>query len=132
MISKNRFALASHISRFHTNPKQASCNTCHRVFSNPYNLRIHIKNIHNTKERHLFPCTFPGCEKTYLVKGDVVKHVETEHAKNPVRYPCGLCGHEFKKNTDLERHMATHTTEKVYKCSTCERDFTHVGSMKRD
>ncbi|OXA45230.1 Zinc finger imprinted 3 [Folsomia candida] len=128
---KDRRALSFHMSRLHTNRKRPKCDTCHRVFFDSKKLRRHINTIHSTKERSRFPCTFPGCEKTYLNKSDVVKHVKTEHAENPVQFPCTLCGYEFKTRDSLERHILSHTTEKTYNCATCGRSFAQKGTMKR-
>ncbi|OXA45027.1 Zinc finger protein 26 [Folsomia candida] len=130
LLSKNRVALSSHVVRIHSNRKRPSCNTCHRMFSNSTNLREHIKAAHNTKERPRFPCTFPGCEKSYLNKGHISRHVNYEHAQNPVRFPCTLCGNEFKARFELEQHISTHTTEKPYNCATCGMSFAQMRKMK--
>ncbi|XP_035712267.1 zinc finger protein 135-like [Folsomia candida] len=130
-VSQNGPALNAHLARFHANRERPSCDTCHRVFSSFSYLRRHMDTTHSTKERPRLPCTFPGCEKTYLNKGDVAKHVKLEHAQNLVRFPCTLCGKDFKTRGELKQHIPTHTTEKPYVCATCGRGFAHNGVMKR-
>ncbi|XP_035712268.1 gastrula zinc finger protein XlCGF57.1-like [Folsomia candida] len=130
-ISKNRLALSCHMWNLHSDRKRPSCDTCGRVFANLTNLRRHINTAHGTKERPRLPCTFPGCEKTYLSKQHISEHVKTEHSHNPVRIPCTLCGKEFKTRKELEQHISTHTTEKPFKCATCGRSFAQIGKMKR-
>ncbi|OXA44927.1 Zinc finger protein 90 [Folsomia candida] len=130
IISKNRLALSYHLSRFHSNRKQPSCDTCHQVFATITTLRRHIEAIHGTKERPRFSCTYPGCEKTYQNERHISQHVRTEHAQNPVRFPCILCGKEFKTRAELGSHIPTHTTEKPYNCSTCGKSFAHRTNMK--
>ncbi|OXA45231.1 zinc finger protein 135-like [Folsomia candida] len=134
LISKSRRALSSHMWKLHRNrmrPTGPSCDTCHRVFSSLTSLRRHSDTVHSRSAPPRFPCTFPGCKKTYSYKYAVANHVKTEHVENPVRYPCTLCGKEFKTKFELEQHIPTHTTEKPYNCATCGRSFAHRGSLTR-
>ncbi|OXA45234.1 oocyte zinc finger protein XlCOF19-like [Folsomia candida] len=130
-IFKNRDTLSGHISRIHGNRKRPSCDTCHRVFSNSCNLRRHIDDAHGTSERPRFPCGFSGCEKTFVNKYLVSTHMKTEHVENPIRFPCTLCGKDFKTRTELGKHIRAHTTEKPYTCASCGRSFAQMGTMKR-
>lgn len=114
----------------HTPRDRPSCDTCHRTFYTPATLRRHIASVHNTKERPRFPCGFPRCDKSYLSKNIVSQHVKTEHTENAVRFPCPLCGKEFKNRYKLERHISTHTKEKAYSCSTCGRSFAELTDVK--
>ncbi|OXA45161.1 zinc finger protein 184-like [Folsomia candida] len=129
-ILKNPDTLSHHMTGIHTNRKRPSCDICHRVFNNSVTLRKHTEVIHSTSERPRLPCGFLGCEKTFLDKGSASRHIKIDHAENPVRFPCTLCGNQFKSRADLEKHIATHTTEKPYNCATCGRGFSQMGSMK--
>ncbi|XP_035713616.1 zinc finger protein 37 homolog [Folsomia candida] len=128
-ISKNRLALSAHVSSLHTDRKRPSCDVCHRVFFHYGTLQRHIHALHNTEERPRFSCQFPGCEKIYKNRYGLSQHVSTEHAENPVRFPCTLCGKKFKRRSHLETHIHSHTTEKTYNCSTCGRSFAHKASV---
>ncbi|XP_035712424.1 zinc finger protein 596-like [Folsomia candida] len=130
-IFKHSRSLSCHVSKVHRDRKQPSCEKCHRVFFDLSTLRKHIDTAHSANVRPRLPCTVPGCDKTYLSKGDVVKHERTEHAQNPIRFPCTLCGKEFKTNAHLQRHIHTHTTEKTYTCATCGRGFALMENRKR-
>ncbi|XP_021961641.1 gastrula zinc finger protein XlCGF7.1 [Folsomia candida] len=129
-IFKNPPSLRSHMRSIHTDRERPSCDICHRVFFNSANLRTHMKAVHSTRERPRFPCGFRGCEKTFLHKSRVSQHVKTEHAENPVRFRCTLCGKDFKTRTELETHIFTHTTEKPYDCATCGRSFASREHLK--
>ncbi|XP_035713574.1 zinc finger protein 596-like [Folsomia candida] len=130
-VSKNPATLTSHMRRIHSNLERPKCDTCHRVFCHAASLRGHIAAVHSKMDRPRFPCGFPGCDKTYQTKGGLRTHVVADHVENPVRFPCTLCGKDFKTRTELEGHTSTHTTEKPYNCATCGRSFAHVGAMKR-
>ncbi|XP_021961676.2 PR domain zinc finger protein 5 [Folsomia candida] len=99
------------------------------VLNSP-SLRRHTEAIHITHERPRLPCGFVGCDKTFLKKQNVSRHVRAEHAENPVRFRCTLCGKEFKMKIELESHVPTHTTEKPYNCATCGRSFALRRTMK--
>ncbi|OXA45341.1 Zinc finger protein 26 [Folsomia candida] len=129
-ISKNPATLSAHVSYMHTNRIQPACNICDKPFSNLAHLRRHIDTVHSKKERPRSHCEFPGCEKTYLDKDAMSKHVKTEHAENAARFPCSLCGKEFKSRGDLGHHISTHTTEKPFKCTTCWRSFALRKGLK--
>ncbi|XP_035712276.1 zinc finger protein 708-like [Folsomia candida] len=130
-ILKNPLTLSAHIKMVHTDRVRTSCDICHRVGSTPWNLRLHLATAHSTEERPRFPCGFLDCDRSYLTKGDLSKHIRAEHAENPVRFPCTLCGKEFKSRQNLTTHIATHTTEKAHTCSTCGRGFGDWAAMKR-
>ncbi|XP_035716312.1 PR domain zinc finger protein 5-like isoform X2 [Folsomia candida] len=114
----------------HTSRDRPSYDICHRVFYTSTDLRRHIGAVHSTIERPRFQCGFPDCDKSYPVKDDVSKHTKREHTENPTRFPCALCGKEFKTRRVLLTHITTHTTEKAYICSVCGRRFPGAGNLK--
>ncbi|XP_035712445.1 oocyte zinc finger protein XlCOF6 isoform X1 [Folsomia candida] len=127
---KNPATLSIHVRTLHTKLDRPTCDTCHKIVSTSASLRIHIDTVHSKIKRPRFPCEFPNCEKSYLRKGDLSVHKTTEHTENPTRFPCTLCGKEFKIRKNLEMHISSHTTEKAYTCSTCGRSYAQQTAMK--
>ncbi|XP_035712326.1 gastrula zinc finger protein XlCGF8.2DB-like [Folsomia candida] len=129
-IFKTPRTLSTHIKMHHTSRDRPSCDICHRVFYTSETLRRHIDAIHSTIDRPRFPCGFPDCDKFYLTKDDVSAHIKTQHSETPIRFPCTLCGKEFKTRAELEKHISIHTKEKSYVCSTCERRFPSLSNLR--
>ncbi|XP_035711252.1 zinc finger protein 184-like [Folsomia candida] len=127
---KNPVSLKHHVSLIHTNRVRFPCPTCRQTFAELSYLQRHEATVHAAEPRPCLPCKFERCEKTYLDKAALRSHVKMEHSDNPVRFPCPLCGREFKQRGSLRTHIAIHTTEKTYKCTTCGRSFATLVCMK--
>lgn len=113
-----------------TQPGRHPCTTCCQDFRTADNLLSHMKTAHSTEERERFPCSFLGCEKTFLHKRSIWRHCKEKHSENPTHFSCILC-EEFNTSRDLSRHIATHTTEKTHKCSTCGKTFAVKSNLKK-
>lgn len=127
---KNLTSLPTHKRNFHETQKRLPCNICGRGFSSPGCLRRHAKSVHATTKRKRISCTFSGCDKTFSTAGNLRQHFYTEHAENPIRYLCTLCGREFKSRGNLGQHVRAHTTEKPHKCPTCGRGFAQMTYLR--
>lgn len=45
------------------------------------------------------------------------------------KYPCQYCSKAFRSQTDLQRHIRTHTNEKPFKCAECGNSFTLQNTL---
>ncbi|OXA41528.1 Zinc finger protein 62 [Folsomia candida] len=128
---KNPGRLFIHVRDVHSDKPKPSCLVCQKEYTTRENLRVHVKNMHTTAPRTRHPCTWPGCDKTFLRAGDAGKHFKREHVQNPVRFRCALCDKEFKDQGNLRRHIiAAHTMEKAHVCSTCGKRFKAADILK--
>ncbi|OXA41531.1 Zinc finger protein 26 [Folsomia candida] len=129
---KNRLVLYTHMQNFHSNKAKQRCKVCNAEFAMIRELRGHMERRHKSREeRPRLPCTFSGCPKTFLDKVNLANHFKQQHAQNAVRYPCTLCGKEFTQKQNLDRHIATHTTEKRFNDMNESEQRTHMKKAER-
>ena len=93
----------THMKLVHSHERNFVCNICGARWKRPYDLRDHIRRVHEGIK--------PKASKPLMGKK---------------RYPCPVCGGMF---TELSSHMRKHTGEKPYQCNICERRFSHRNAM---
>ncbi|OXA39269.1 zinc finger protein 888-like [Folsomia candida] len=124
--------LGIHKSNVHKNRVRPACEICKKTFSSSQNLQVHKNAFHNERtDRPRLPCWYSDCDKTYLTKAEVRKHVGRVRSEDPIRFRCKLCGKELRSGQGLGQHIATHTTEKSFTCSVCGKGFIHLSNFKQ-
>jgi len=68
------------------------------------------------------------CTKEFKKPSDVVRHVRIHTHEKP--YKCMHCFRSFAVKSTLTAHAKTHTGIKDFKCPVCEKLFTTQGSLK--
>lgn len=113
--------LQAHIRTAH--PPQ--CPHCSISCSTQRELRRHLEVAHGNvslEERRVFPCTVPGCDRSFTKKGNLTVHIRTVH-EGEKRFICGEtdvstskktvgwdgngCGKRYGSKLALEEHIRT-------------------------
>lgn len=128
-------------SRTHMNEKKHRCPHCPAAFRTSGSLQDHVRR-HNDGSKQLI-CSF--CEVVVFSNRDLTRHIAkcTESVpedaleddveneiSNRIKMvssqmrECVLCGTKVK---NLKVHLRSHTHERPYDCSLCDRTFTQSG-----
>ncbi|KAL4925173.1 C2H2-type zinc finger protein [Aspergillus undulatus] len=114
--------LQAHIRAAH--PPQ--CPNCAVTCSTARELRRHLEVAHGNvslDDRRIFPCTLPGCDRSFTKKGNLTVHIRTVH-DGEKRFVCGEtdlsaskrvagwspaegCGKRYGSKLALEEHIRT-------------------------
>lgn len=83
-----------------------------------------------------YACEFPFCNKIYLNKSILKRHIQAFHS-SVGRFRCSLCGKNLASKQNLKEHSYIHTGQKPYECLEpgCEETFrqgTHLSAHKRE
>ena len=73
--------------------------------------------------------TLKKCKNVQKFKVKLLSKKKNKTTKSRSYILCKICG-EYKYASDMSRHMRTHTGEKPYKCSTCNKSFIESSKLK--
>ena len=108
-INEDEDVTASNVEDFLDRPKDNTCTSCGKLFSNPTNLRRHIYTVHEGHKD--YKCD--SCERAFAQSGDLRKHKRTVHLGRR-DHKCRLCGTSFSEAGSLRRHIMKFHDESNY------------------
>ena len=122
------FSTPSALHRHHYKHKDLryACSKCGKSFPFSSDHNNHEISHHKVKMHH---CIHPGCDKSYLCKGELMAHALT-HKKGRL-YRCHLCKYTSPDQRNLKAHMRVHSNLKRYLCTHCSKLFRCDTQLRR-
>ena len=99
------------------------CPQCGEYFKSKWKFSKHMER-HEAGEKN-FHCS--ECEESFYIEYDLQVH-QKKHDKHLM---CSQCDFRCSRKFDLNRHMATHSSERPWVCSDCGRGFKDQSSLRK-
>ena len=127
-VCNEKFSTPSALYHHHYRHKDLhyACSKCGKQFPFSSNRDNHEISHHKVKMHHFI---HPGCNKSYLRKGEFTAHTLT-HKKGCV-YRCRLCKYTSPDQRNLKAHMRVHSKLKRYLCPHCSQLFHYDTQLRR-
>lgn len=69
------------------------------------------------------------CGKSFVKQSNMKRHSRTHNGGRP--FTCDACKRSFSRKADLERHSRIHSGERPFTCDVCKKSFLRKANMKR-
>ena len=101
-------------------------------FTSRVELDNHMKEKHGTTEGS-FNISCCICQKKFLLKNNLLKHLRNVHKQGGNKHFCPTCGKQFYYKDDLRNHIPVHNGELTYKCSqeSCDKAYSTLKALKK-
>ena len=102
--------------------KSFACSQCNKRFLKSFRLRQHIKH-----HKGAYKCS--ECNKVFILQSNLNKHKHKTGMHTKKNFLCHLCNTSFLFEYSLKIHLRSHSGEKPFHCSKCEKSFGAKGYL---
>lgn len=87
-----------------------------------------FRNQSNRNGNKQFECTF--CHKFLSSVKSLRNHIKRIHKQSQLPYKCHICDKGFVLQSNLKRHVVTHSSERAFGCPMCKKRFKKNFSLQ--
>ena len=122
----NSKAIGRHTREVHEKLKPNKCYLCHKSFSRPIQLSIHVDTEHGAQESvNKFTCDV--CSSEFKELSGLFHHLKNHKSES---FLCNSCEKNFSTKEVYNRHIkAVHEKRKDFKCNLCDEEFLYRSSF---
>ncbi|XP_013414287.1 zinc finger protein 91 [Lingula anatina] len=143
----------------HKETKSFACDKCGKTYKAKKNLHQHYRLIHELKDKQICkkcgktlrtastlqkhetrcgvkdrPLKCPQCNLSFITADSesLDYHMFAKHGivpKNRDIHICEVCGYQTTRKAILKKHLISHSEERNFKCSYCDRAFKHRNTL---
>ena len=117
--------MKAHFVAKHSGEKPYKCKLCDFSFTEPGNLRNHLR-IHSGEKPQ--GCTL--CSFVCITKSHLKYHMKSVHLKEKP-FKCDQCLYKCATKNMLNIHRASHTESRPYSCGNCDKSYKFKSHLKR-
>ena len=107
------YNLNSHL-KLHERSFAHPCVKCEEKFQTERDLQLHMGKDHKHDIESNLKCPIAGCSKIYITKSTLESHIKSHNNESVIK--CSICEKVFDKPSRLKSHMLFHTGEKPHAC----------------
>ena len=109
---------------------KSQCGICAKRFFNNFNLRSHLKQMHETNELVRLKCEL--CDNTFGSRGSLKSHFNSNHSRS-TENQCNICDKYLDTKSHLKRHIdSVHKVlEGSISCDKCNKSFTSTDNLRK-
>lgn len=105
------------------------CWYCLKTFENRLNRNLHVKAIHEKKDKK-YSCEI--CQKSFMSIVAKNYHIDVCHSDSSIELKCEVCGVVLGHSISLKRHMMKHGKDpKEYQCYECDKLFRRKDTLQK-